>query len=379
MPLANDHRALGEPRNGFYPLAVLLCGECGLAQLSAIVDKSVLYSTYSYTTSSSLTMRRHFERLLKDIKSEVNGGGLLEIGSNNGDLLVFAQEHGFRSVFGVEPASNLVAHSIGQGAPALRAFWSADAARVAKGKLSEVAVVLARHVFAHVHDWAEFMKALEIVADTKTLICIEVPYVRDLLAGQQFDTIYHEHLSMISLKPIVKLLESTPFHIHRISRYGVHGGVLLLMLRHNDSGIERHLSADEFLAEEHITEQDWIEFSTRAKEKIAKLTALVRDLRSSGKIVSAFGASAKCTVLLNACGFTEKDIAFVTDNSPFKPGKLVPGTQIPIIHEDEMLAEHPDVAIMTAWNFELEILEKMKRYRERGGKFLIPGETVRIV
>lgn len=216
------------------------------------------------------------------------------------------------------------------------------------------------------------MEAIGIMAHPKTLVAIEVPYVKDLLQRVEFDSIYSEHTSYMSLKAMAALLKDTHFHIHAVVRYGIHGGALLVMLRHNDSGIVPHLSADEYVSEESITEADWEQFSIKSWEKIERLTETVRQCRANGKIVSAFGASAKASVLINACGFTSDDIAFVTDNSPLKPGRLIPGTTIPIIEESQMLSEHPDFSVMAAWNFKAEILEKTKRWRERGGKFIIP-------
>jgi hypothetical protein len=153
---------------------------------------------------------------------------------------------------------------------------------------------------------------------------------------------------------------------------GIHAGALVVMLRHNDHEATPHLSADEFIAEENITKEQWKTFSETAHRKIESLKALVADLRHNGDVVSIFGASAKTTVLCAACGFDSDVISFCTDNSPLKPGKLIPGTSIPIIQEDEMLSEHPDVAICGAWNFRTEILEKMSKYRQRGGKFVFP-------
>jgi hypothetical protein len=178
---------------------------------------------------------------------------------------------------------------------------------------------------------------------------------------------------------VVALLKGTMFHIHGVVKYGIHGGAVLIMLRRNDSGIVPHLSADEYLHEEHVTEDTWKDFGVRARMKIENLQNTVHELCDKGKIVSAFGASAKATVLINACRFTKKEVQFCTDNTPHKPGKLIPGTDIPVIEEGQMLSEHPDYSIMTAWNYEAEILQKMTKWRERGGKFIVPGSQVRIV
>ncbi len=379
QPLANNFCQSDEPRQGFYPLKILFCRGCGLAQLSTVVNRDTLYKNYAYVSSSSATMQRHYDRLFKDMESETTGKSIIEIGSNNGGLLQFARGRGF-GVLGIEPAENLVCVSRKNNIPTICEYFGITAARISRNQLlKDPAIILARHVFAHVDDWREFMAGLEVMAGKDTLVCIEVPYAVDLLHRIEFDSVYHEHLSYITLRPIVRLLQKTSFRIHRINRYGIHGGAILLMLRRWDYPYASHLSVDEMLAEEKVPEETWRWFADRTKEKIESLKALVKDLRSQNKIVSAFGASAKATVLINACGFTSKDIAFVTDNSPYKPGKLIPGTDIPVVDESEMLALHPNYAIMTSWNFETEVLAKMSKWRERGGKFIIPDKELRIV
>lgn len=379
QPLANNFVAADEPRQGFYPLKILLCRGCGLAQLSAVVNRDTLYKDYAYVSSSSDTMQRHYDRLFKDMESETTGKSIIEIGSNNGGLLQFAKERGFE-VLGIDPAENLARAARKNSIPTVCEYFGITAARLSRNQLLKAPdIILARHVFAHVDDWREFMAGLEVMAGKDTLVCIEVPYAVDLLNRIEFDSVYHEHLSYVTLRPIVQLLQKTSFRIHRINRYGIHGGAILLMLRRWDYPYASHLSVDEMLAEEKVPEATWRWFADLAKQKIESLKVLVKDLRSQGKVVSAFGASAKATVLINACGFTTKDIAFVTDNSPYKPGKLIPGTDIPVVEEAEMLAMHPNYSIMTAWNFEAEILAKMEKWRKRGGKFIIPDKELRIV
>lgn len=378
QPLANDHRKPNETRQGFYPLAILFCNSCGLAQLSVVVNPETLYSSYSYTSSESDTMHRHYHRLFQDILSEEVERTIIEIGSNTGGLLHYAKKLGFK-VLGIDPAKNLAEVSSRLEVPTIVQFFDRAVGYMANCQIPEPGVILARHCFAHMDDWHEFMVGIDAMARKDTLICIEFPSARDMLDQTSLDQTYHEHLSFISLAPLVKLLAPTPFHIHRVIRYSIHGGALLVMLRHNDSTVPIHLSAEEFLAEENITVQSWKEFSVAAHHKITILRDTVENLVVQGKVVSAFGASAKATVLLNACHFEKGDIAFCTDNSPLKPGCLIPGTNIPIIEESEMLSLHPDYSVLTCWNFRVECIAKTKKWRDRGGKFIIPAKQIEIV
>lgn len=378
-PLANDFVSPGAERQGFYPLTVLLCNGCGLAQLSVVVNPNTLYRNYSYVSSSSATMARHYDRLLCDIKSEEPEMRLLEIASNNGDFLEFARINGFK-VCGIEPAKNLAEIANKKQLTTIPEFFDHLSAADVDQRIGGIpGVVLARHVFAHIDNWHLFFADLEIVSNEDTLICLEFPYAGDMLRKNAWDTIYHEHLSYVSLQPLASILLKTPFHIHRVIRYGIHGGAMLVMLRHNKSGLPRHLSVDEALADEKITAKDWLLFFDTAKMNQARLKEIVEKFLDEGRIVSGFGASAKGTVLFNACGFKKKDVAFVTDNSPLKPGKLVPGTDIPVIEESQMISEHPEYAIMGSWNYCAEIDVKMSKWLDRGGVFIVPGEEIRLL
>lgn len=369
MPLANDFVKPGGEHQGFTPMEVLFCRKCTLAQLSVMVDPAILYKNYLYVTSASDTMRRHFDRLTKDIISENGVGSLLEVGSNDGLFMQYALQKGFDPVYGIDPAKNL-----SKSENQIVGMFSTGIT----SQLQKFDTVLARHCFCH-QEWRPFMDALELAATPKTLACIEVPYVPDLLRRNEFDSLYAEHTSYLTLKSVVTMLKDYPFHLHHVIRYGIHGGCVLLMLRHNDSGTTPHLSADEALAEESVTEAEWLEFAKSSKTKIDRLKEVVLDLRAKGKVISAFGASAKGSVLLNACGFDSDTVEFCTDNSPLKPGRLVPGTTIPVIEESEMLSRHPNYAILSSWNYEQEILAKMSKWRDRGGKFIVPDREIRIV
>lgn len=369
MPLANDFAKPDGERKGFVPLRVMFCPKCSLAQLGETVDPGILYSNYLYVTSKSETMMRHFDRLTKDIISENGAGSLLEVGANDGRFLNYAASRSFKPCVGVDPAANLNGTiELGKNVTMVNAFFRTGLNLPMENGFD---TIVARHCFCH-QEWVDFLQACDVNSHKNTLICIEVPYAVDLLNRSEFDSIYHEHTSYLTIRSVAAALKGFPFHIHGVLRYGIHGGAVLIMLRHNDSGATPHLSADEMLAEENVTEADWLRFGALSGAKMCHLKDLVSSYQKQGKIVSVFGASAKSSVIINACGFTSKDIAFVTDNSPLKPGRLVPGTDIPVIEEGEMLSQHPDVAICGAWNYRTEVLAKMEKWRSRGGRFVFP-------
>ena len=369
MPLANDFVAPGGVHKGMVPVRVLFCRNCSLAQLGETVDPGVLYKDYPYVTSNSATMMRHFDRLTKDMTSENGAGSLLEVGANDGRFLNYAASRNFKPCVGIDPAANLNGTiELGGNVELITDFFGPEMTIFDSRKFD---TILARHCFCH-QEWGPFLEACEKKSHKNTLVCIEVPYAPDLLARAEFDSIYSEHTSYLTIKSVAAAIKPFPFHLHGVLRYGIHGGAVLVMLRHNDSGIEPHLSADEMMAEENVTEATWNGFGQRAMEKIRALEVLVDGLHQDDSIVSAFGASAKTSMIINACGFTSKDIAFVSDNSPLKPGRLVPGTDIPVIEEGEMLSHHPDYAICGAWNYRTEVMIKTEKWRKRGGRFIFP-------
>lgn len=379
MPLANDFCTKGQSRQGHAPLEVLFCPVCSLAQLSVVVDQRVLYANYPYITSDSETMKAHFGALMRDLMDEQDPGPLVEIGSNNGALLEFLAGCGFTNAVGIEPAENLAAESTKRGFVTINDFLSPESAQRAKEACGKVSFVLARHCFAHVSDWREFVDSLEVLADKDTLICIEVPWLCDQITNVSFDQVYHEHLSYVTVRAMDALLTPSSLTIHRVIKYPIHGGSILIMLRKSNSGRVAHPSVAAFLAQEDITADTWREFAAEAHAQIHKLQLLVRGLRTEGKTVCGYGASAKSTVWLNACGFTKKDISFVTDTTPAKQYCVCPGTDIPVTDPGALMRELPDYAIIFAWNFAPEILAKETLYRSKGGRFIVPVPSIKII
>lgn len=374
QPLANDFRRDGESRAGFAPLEVLFCPRCTLAQLSVVVRPEILYSHYAYVTNKTTTIQNHFEDLWSAILRHVKPETLLEVGSNNGEFLKFARNRGVETVIGVEPAQNLLLQSCAAGAPTLPVFFSAEAAAVIAGRLPAFDLIVARHVFCHVDSWTDFMAAVSLCLKPDGLLVIEAPYCGDLLESVEFDTIYHEHLSYLTLRGIAALLDRTGFMLSGVERFPIHGGTFGLMIK------KRTTHQVFSLPEENITQSDWFKFSSIQQERVGKLRDLVRTLVYDRHAkVCGVCASAKSTVWLNACGFMRREIQFVCDNTPEKQSTLCPGTSIPVLDEGALLRERPDYAVLFAWNWKQDILAKYQSWRDGGGKFIIPVPTIEIV
>jgi novobiocin biosynthesis protein NovU/D-mycarose 3-C-methyltransferase len=382
QPLANDFRNEREERAGYAPLKVMFCPRCTLAQLSVVVRPEILYANYSYVTSPSETMRNHFTELTKALLSEITFTSALEIGSNDGAYLEYLSSKGGIVTCGIDPADNLAHIAREKGIPTITGTFRRESAeRSLKVCKTGYDLIVARHVFCHVDDWRQFIDDLAIPSHKETLVAIEVPYVLDLLERGEFDTIYHEHLSYLSLKSFTALLADSPWQLHKVLRFAIHGGATLLLLRRKDYGQppDPGVAIQLGMEQEILKIEKWQEFSERAHSNMVALKDFVADARKRGKTVAAMGASAKSTVWINACGFTRKDIAFITDTTPQKQWKLSPESDIPIVDEGAILRELPDYLICCCWNFGAEVIAKNQLAISKGVHIVFPVPKLEIV
>lgn len=386
-PLANDFLPAEEASKyaTFLPLRLCVCRTCSLAQLADTVSPDVLYSHYAYVTSTSKTMEAHLtaqrEHLLAvgGFKSKPR---VLEIASNTGIYLKKFQEVGCE-VLGVEPAENIARLANWEGVPTRIEFFNAATAKVIAKEWGKADLILGRHVFAHIDDLKDLLAGLEAIAHSGTVIAFEVPYLVDFFKGVEFDTIYHEHLSYISVRSIEALVASSPFELNRIDRYPIHGGCILFHVRLRSSKIAPHASLAQALEEEHQLRLDdpvtWRPFVDRVQRVQAQLPALIRELKTQGKRIIGYGASAKGNTLLNTCGLTSRDLDYIIDNTPFKQHKVAPGSWIPVRPPELLLQDRPDYALILAWNFAPEIIQREAAYQKAGGQFILPLPEPKVV
>ncbi len=376
QPLANDFHLPDEPSAGYAPLQVLFCQTCTLGQLSVVVDPAILYRDYPYITSRSETMANHFDSLCNDILAETGPGSVIEIGSNDGHFLSALHRSAFHPVIGVDPAENLCTKARELNFNVVCGQWGNIAASQCKNFISKpVDVVVARHVFCHVHEWRAFIEALDLVTHRNSLVCIEVPYAPDMLQRVEFDTIYHEHLSYFTLRAMDALLTDSNWYIHNVKRYPVHGGTIVVMLRNRLTSVQ-HTTEGSPLVQKMIHEETnetsgdgaWELFKKRSWVKIQRLRDICRQRAQVNHMVCGFGASAKSTVWIHAAEL-QGDIAFISDNTPQKIGRLSPGTRIPIIDEQAFLERKSEAAVLFAWNYAAEIVDRMSTYK---GEFIVP-------
>jgi SAM-dependent methyltransferase len=304
---------------------------------------------------------------------------VLELASNDGYLLQFYRDAGVR-MLGVDPAPGPVAAAREKGIETIEAFFSRALAEalVADGRRADL--LHANNVLAHVADVHGFLEGIRLVLKDGGRAVIEVPYVRDLVEKLAFDTIYHEHLCYFSVHAVDRLVRPHGLFLSRVERVPIHGGSLRLVLSKED---RPDATVAAILAEERAIGLDrhaWFaSFAARVERLRADLRALLHDLKASGKRVAAYGAAAKGTILLNACGLGPELLDWVADKNPFKQGRFVPGVRLPIVPPARILEEMPDLLLILPWNIEAEIVAQEAAYHERGGRFLVPLPEPRIV
>lgn len=378
--LVNDFLAPEEVANYkiSLPLRVVLCTDCSLVQLADTVDPKVLYSRYAYVTSTSRTMDAHLSEQsahLLEVGGLDAGAKVLEIASNTGIFLKKFQERGC-NILGVEPASNIAEVAVKSGIPTRNEFFNAANARKLKIEWGAADLILGRHVFAHIDDLRDLLIGLEAISHPDTLIAFEVPYLVDFYEHTEYDTVYHEHLSYVSVRSLEALLKNSPFALSCIDHYAIHGGSILFHIRNRSSSVKPHASVAAALEKERrlklIEPAIWKNFAARVEHIRTELPALIRKLKSQGKRIIGYGASAKGNTLLNTCGLTNNDLDYVIDNTPFKQNKICPGSWIPVRPPETLLADQPDFALVLAWNFAKEIIGRETEFQKRGGRFITP-------
>jgi C-methyltransferase-like protein/putative zinc binding protein/methyltransferase family protein len=369
----------------YFPLAVISCRSCRLMSLTHVVDPEILYRNYAYVTSPSETMKEHVGYVARTCKQRFAMPAdslVVEMGSNVGTQLLAFRDVGMRTL-GVDPARNLAVIANAEGIETLPEFFSAASATQIAKEYGPARLILGRHVFAHIDDIDDIATGVRKLLADDGVFAIEMPYALDLLEKNEFDTIYHEHLSYFLVKPLVTLFARHGLRVVDIERLPVHGGAMLVFVAPQDGPWEQRPVVAEMLELEERSGvyqdgayEDFARVSMRVRDEV---TSLVRSLVADGKRIAGYGAPAKGNTLLNACGLGPADLEFCADTTDIKHGKVTPGTHIPV-HSPEYGRQHaPDYFLMLAWNYADEILRKERPYLDAGGKFIMPIPTPTIV
>lgn len=376
MPLANNleftsQRAKEKER---FPLQVLFCNDCGLSQLSVVIDPGKMFSYYTYRSSVNGGYVRHCREMARSLKEKFNltpESFCIDVAGNDGALLKeFRDEIGCK-VLNVDPATNLTAIAESMGIECVTDFWCE---RVASRISRKADVITATNVFAHVDNINDFVKSAHDRLNDNGVLVIEVPYLVDFIEKCEFDTVYFEHLSYMSVLPVMRLCKNNNLKIISVEKQNIHGGTIRITIAKEASSHQIDKSVSDFVNHEiknGFNKIDkYISWAECVRDIIREFSQNIVLLRRKGYKVAAFAASAKGNTLLNCCLANTDLIKYIADETPEKIGKFSPGTGIPIVNKQQIINDPPDYLVILSWNFSQEIMEKLKPIYN--GKFILP-------
>jgi hypothetical protein len=370
----------------FYPLHVYVCPNCFLVQLEAFVSREDIFTEYAYFSSYSDSWLAHAKSYTHQMIERFNldaNSFVIEVASNDGYLLQYFVEKNVPCL-GIEPAANVAVAAEAKGVPTLVDFFGISLANklVAEGKQADL--VAGNNVLAQVPDINDFVEGLKIIIKPQGVITLEFPHLMCLMDQNQFDTIYHEHFSYFSILSVEKIFAAHGLTLFDVEELPTHGGSLRIYAKHTEDASKPVSTRLENLRAREIEAgfdgmEAYTRFAEQVKETKRKLLEFLIQTRREGKSIAGYGAPGKGNTLLNYCGIRTDFLDFTVDRNPYKQGKFLPGTHIPILHPDKIAEARPDYVFILPWNFKDEIIQQLSYIREWNGKFVVPIPQVTVL
>ena len=387
MPLVNEYPPLtAESPQARYPLKCWVCDECRLVQVEEIVSPQEIFGDYAYFSSYSESWLEHSRRFAQEAERQFGLGGdslVVEIASNDGYLLKEFQAAGI-PVLGVEPASNIAKLAEEAGIPTVNRFFGRETAAglVAEGKTADLLV--GNNVIAHVPDLQDFVAGLAAVLKPGGVLSVEFPHLLNILQQLQFDTIYHEHFSYLSLHSLEPVLNAHGIELFDVVEIPTHGGSLRILGQRSDGprrpegpGLAKVRRDEKEAGLDRM--ETYAGYTKDVETVLGSVRSFLADAQEEGRSVVGYGAAAKGTIMLNAAGATPEQVEYVVDLNPHKQNRYLPGTRIPIYPPDRIAETRPDYLLILAWNLKDEVMSQRAGIREWGGRFVVPIPQVSIL
>ena len=386
-PLCETYPAAADFHRGeiYYPLHVYLCEQCLLVQLEEYESAENIFSDYAYFSSYSDSWLKHSENYCNKMTSRFGlneKSFAVEVASNDGYLLQYFVRQGV-PVLGIEPAANVAKVAVAQGIPTLVRFFGTQLAKelVAEGRRADL--VLGNNVLAQVPDLNDFVEGLRILLKPDGVLTLEFPHLLKLIQLNEFDTIYHEHFSYFSLFTTLRIMEAHGLKVFDVEELKSHGGSLRVYACRAEcnahplqSGVAKVLADEEHAGLD--SPEGYGHFAQQVRETKLALLEFLLAAAKEGKSVAGYGAPGKSATLLNYCGIGKDSIEYTVDRSPYKQGRFLPGSHIPIYHPDRIRETKPDYVVILPWNLKDEVMDQMQFIREWGGRFVVPIPKVTV-
>jgi hypothetical protein len=362
----------------FYPLNVLICDECLLVQLPAYVSGEHIFADYAYFSSYSTSWVAHAKRYADEMTGSLGltaDSLVTEVASNDGYLLQHFQAAGI-PVLGVEPARNVAEVAMAKGIRSVTEFLGPETGARIAAEFGQADLVAGNNVFAHVPDIRGFAAGLRALVKPAGLVTLEFPHLVRLIERRQYDTIYHEHFSYLSLLTATRALETAGLRVVDVEELATHGGSLRVHARPAEAAGEPSARVKAVLDLEEAAGLHALKGHARFAEDVLKiksdlLTFLI-GAAAEGKTVAGYGAPGKGNTLLNHCGIRSDLLSYTVDRSPHKQGLFLPGTHIPIYAPEKLAETKPDYILVLPWNLRDEISEQLEYVRSWGGRLVFP-------
>ena len=369
----------------FYPLHAYVCERCFLVQVEQYVSPEAIFTEYAYFSSFSDSWLAHAKAYVDMIASRLGLSGtsrVIELGSNDGYLLQYFVAKGM-PVLGVEPARNVAEAAVARGVPTLVAMFGRQTARELQAQGLQADLLIGNNVLAQVPDVNDFVAGMKLLLKPGGVLTMEFPHLMRLMQENQFDTIYHEHFSYFSFLTAERIFAAHGLRLFDVQELRTHGGSLRIYARHaEESGTPESEDVTRLRAREESAGLNRLEtyaaFTEQVHETKRRLLEFLINVKRAGKHIAGYGAPGKGNTLLNYCGIRTDFLDYTVDRNPYKHGRFLPGTHIPIHAPEKIRQTRPDYVLILPWNLKDEIMEQVSYIREWAGQFVVPIPDVKV-